>query len=204
MRRNGFLPALFLILMTRGYAMDENGCLATYRIDRGSSPWRGLTSSAEEETANRTVQAIAFPAENYAPIPSLLWRVIHGMDLIARSEGERRVAVNAALFSALSRADATRRQDAQVPIGRCTEAALRLMSPREIAEFLVTSQIVITYWHVESNLCLEKETDDGIWYAAFFRGNHVYFTDRRHQEEISFRIRIGKATGEILLAGSDA
>lgn len=171
--------------------MDETGCLATYQIDRGSSPWRGFTSSAEEEAAGRTVEALAFPAEGYEPVP--------GMPAVARSEGKRRVAVDAALFSTLHRADATRSREAPVSIGRCTERALRSMSPREMAGFLIASQIVITYWHVESSLCLFGETDDGTWYTASFRGSHVYFTNKRNEEPLSFRIRIGRKSGEMVL-----
>ena len=179
--------------------MDENGCLASYRIDRGSSPWRGFTASAEEEAASRTVQAMALPAEGYAPLPALEKFDAKGPMLLGRSEGKRRVAVNAALFSELSRADATRRQETPIRIGRYADTDFQRMGPRELADFLLMAQIVITYWHVESNLCLENQTDDGTWYTASFRGNHVYFTNVRHVENLAFRLRIGKKSGEILL-----
>jgi hypothetical protein len=195
----GFFALLFLLTALQGQAMDETGCLASYRIDRGSSPWRGFTSTAEEESAARTVRATALPAEGYAPLASLARFDAGGPMLLGRSEGRREVAVNAALFSALARADATRPQKEPIPIGRYADTDFRRMKPRELVEFLLVSQVVITYWHLESELCLVEESDDGTWYAASLRGSHVYFTNQRHEEGISFLIRIGLKTGQMIL-----
>ncbi len=75
------------------------------------------------------------------------------------------------------------------------------MSYRDIVLFLLESQVVATYWHVESVICLVSEDDSPDAYRASFRGTHIYFTNARNEDKLDFSIIIEKKTGAISLLG---
>ena len=75
------------------------------------------------------------------------------------------------------------------------------LSFRDIALFLLESQIITTYWHIESVLCLVSEDDSADLYKARFQGIHVYYTNKYNEEKLDFSISIKKNSGRMLLLG---
>lgn len=179
--------------------VDNNGCLKKYNITRGTSPWQGFTSTAEEEEQSKTIQAVKLEGTGYRAIPSLEKYSRAGRLIIGRDEKLRKVAVEAEFFSMLRRADATRNIAGRFQFGTCREGLLRIFTAAEIAEFLVESQIISTFWHVESQFCLVDEIDAADTYTAHYKGRHIYFTNSRNEEPLDFSIIIDKKTGEIFI-----
>lgn len=70
---------------------------------------------------------------------------------------------------------------------------------RKIANFLLESQVINTYWHMGAVLCLAEEDDNELEYVATYQGTHEYFTNERNVEELNFKITISKENGELLL-----
>ena len=184
---------------TGGEQAVNRNCIRHYNITRATSPWQGFTSSYEEEEASKTIQALDLERSGYSPLSSLAGYSRNGIVLIGRNEKLRRVAVNAEYFSLLNRADATRPAAQRFFIGVCSKKMRREFAPAVIAEFLVESHIVNTYWHVESLFCLDAEDDTADLYKAHYSGKHIYFTDSKNEDPHDFSIIIDKKTGEMFV-----
>lgn len=179
--------------------VKKNECIKSYNITRGTSPWQGLTSSYEDEEASKKIAAMALKGSDYKPIPSLAGYELEGMILMGRCEKRGRVAVEGSFFSGLIRADATRKTSGRMLIGTCKTSLLKNFTSARIAEFLIESQIVNTYWHVESVFCLDSEDDSADTYTAHYIGKHIYFTNSKNEDPLDFSIVIDKKTGEMFL-----
>lgn len=201
-------PVFYFILLACGCitfadgadkGVKNNGCIKEYNITRATSPWHGFTSGYEDEEASKKIAALALKGSDYKAIPSLAEYTHDGKILMGRSEKLGRVAVEVAMFSELRRADATGKIPERFLIGICKTTLLKTFTCAEIAEFLVKSQVVNTFWHVESVLCLDAEEDSAESYSAHYKGKHIYFTSCRNEEALDFKITIDKKTGEMFV-----
>lgn len=179
--------------------MKQGECLKKYHITRDTSPWLGFTSSYAEEEESKKIRAVSLAGSGYKPIPLLEKYSVTRKLMIGRNDSLRRIAVEKSLFSDLRRGDATRDTGGKLLIGQFKDLSFSVMKPDELAEFLIESQIVNTYWHVESQLCLMSEEDLPESYTAGYRGRHIYFTNSENEEPLDFKITIEKATGNIYL-----
>lgn len=205
--RNVRITALLALLpcfaaISGGATVVEKKCLATYHIERGGNPWSGMTSSAAEEAASMSIRAAVADEPGLEAIGGLDAYRIDGAPPLLRSKAAKSVVVNKRYFSALARADATRiRPGAVLQIGRFLDTSFRAMTPGKLVSFLLESQIIITYWHIEAQLCLEKESDTAAAYAAWFTGQHVYFTNERNVDPLRFVVRIDRKNGAMTVEG---
>lgn len=118
------------------------------------------------------------------------------------SPGSKEMVVDAKHFSELKVADATRVKAGQrTVVGRATPAVLEAVPRRKLARFLLQATAIHTYWHIKADLCLVKEEQpEGGPYRAHFQGAHLYFTNERNEDPISFGVEITKE-GELALLG---
>lgn len=172
---------------------DAKRCLAELNVDRGLSPWQGYTGSAAEEEAGKKLAAVADLAK-LEKVPHLAAYDVAGKPLLAIDREQRRVVVAAEHFSDLERADVTK--SGKTEVGTVKSAALRA-EPRRLALFLVEAQVVQTLAHVESHVCLESERESDAEYRAQFTGTHVYFTNKRHEAPLDFKLVLDKKTGAL-------
>jgi len=175
----------------------QTNCLATWHIERRANPWSGLTGDAAAEEATFTVrtQSTKPDAPNVLKQPAV---VQAGDFVLHRAEKGRAVFVNPAYFGELNRVEVTGRalrNDGK--IGKATAKALRQWSPIEILGLLIELQVIITYAHIESNICLVRaEENDGI-FKAELSGEHVYYTNSRNVSKFSFVFELNRKTGEM-------
>lgn len=171
----------------------------TITLDRGTHPWSGLTTSAQEESAGHHVQAVhPFPS-GYAAIPALAAFDRPEDPLLALNPKERRVLANAAWFTDIERVDATRHHGADLRICAWKDLGFQRLALRELILFLLKANIVQTFWHVEANISLESEKTEGAMRSFTFKGEHLYFTNERNRSGLHFRLRLDTASGEIFL-----
>ncbi|MBP7582576.1 MAG: hypothetical protein KBA61_00995 [Spirochaetes bacterium] len=176
--------------------------MTTFTIDRRDSPWTGMTGSAEEEAATMRIRALPFDAAAYSGFEHLKKYDTAAGPLIFRAREKKEVGVNSRHFSDLARADATRAgRDTGIPIGRFLDPTFASLSPGTLAAFLIESQIIITYWHIGSDLNLESEKHDRSEYIAYFMGKHTYFTNERNVDPLRFAVEIDLTTGDMFLRG---
>ncbi|HOX45864.1 MAG TPA: hypothetical protein PK668_19845 [Myxococcota bacterium] len=175
-------------------------CEQAWVISRGDSPWQGYTSSAEEESAGKHIQAV--PLRPDFEVPKHLSRYVSGgKPLLAIDRKARRVHVEAAYFGDLERPDATRLgKGAQASLGTLKKLPAGL-SHADLARFLVESQLVQTYWHLEARLCPGSVQDDAGAYRIELRGTHSYCTNRCQDDPVEFAVRLDKQTGAMTIEG---
>jgi len=178
---------------------EEEAFLKKYNITRDASPWRGFTSSYIEEEASKEIMAQKIKGSDFKAIPSLAKYSRSGMIVISRCEKLHRIAVDSSLFSDLKRADATYKAQGRFLIGIYKDTSFKKFKPHELAEFLIESQIINTFWHIESEICLIAEKDSTSEYTAYYKGKHVYFTNSKNEESLGFTIIIKKKSGEMFI-----
>lgn len=179
--------------------MKEDTCIKRYQVTRDKNPWLGFTSSYKEEEDSKKINSVSLRNSDYKPVSGLEKYIKGDAFIIGRSEKFRRIAVESSLFSELSRGDATRKTDGKFLIGKYRDIAFNYFKAPELAEFLIESQIVNTYWHVEADFCLTEEEENQTLYRAGYRGKHIYYTNCENEDSLDFSIIIEKKTGNIFL-----
>lgn len=181
---------------------NRENCREIIRISRSANPWKGMTNSYAQEQENKNIKASGIGKQD-APIPGLEKYMIGGDQLMAIKSSHKKVVVNEKYFSDLKKADATNIDKGQYQkIGRYLDKSFTSMTPRKLASFLLDAQIITTYWHVESELCLGEEIENKQEYKARFTGRHIYYTNKREEQKLDFVIRIDRETGELTLLGN--
>lgn len=178
-------------------------------VDRGQSPWLDYTASAEEEARGRHIAAVAMlPAYER---PKQLLRYVGGggggggapgdEPLLAIDRAGRRVVVNRRVFTDIDRVDATRIAKGETALlGRVVDPSWQKRG-RELATFLLQSELVQTYAHIGSKLKLVEERDTPTHYSVRVTGSHVYFTNHRNESRLDFSITLDKQNGELRVSG---
>lgn len=162
-----------------------SGSLETWAIDRGTSPWRDFTRSYDEEQAGRQVRAVSFVGAQ-GELADALELPAGVAPIIAIDRAARRVVVSAEAFGDLARIDATSLRPGETHAIGVVRAPAFLADPRSLVRFLVSTQLVQTCVHVEANVRLLAETDDGTRYRATLAGVHTYYTNARHDVPFGF------------------
>ena len=179
-------------------------CIRQIRIAKTQDPFRRWDSkpAKTKQTDQRVVRAIDLQGEVLDAVPGLSRYTAGGIMLMGIEKKTGEPVVSGKLFSPLTRADATRIDPGQrKEIGRLLDISSRDLALQDVALFLLESQIVTTYWHVESVICLVAEEDSAGIYKAFFKGIHKYFTNSYNEEKLSFVVAIDRTTGAITLEG---
>jgi len=76
----------------------------------------------------------------------------------------------------------------------------RVLAPRDVLAFLLRADIVRTYWHIASRVCLLRETVGADGYQGELCGEHRYFTNTNHRAAFQFRFEIN-GMGELFVTG---
>lgn len=218
MKTTLFLTAALLILTIQAAttwpetavsgALKEQGrmgpCIQQMRITRTQSPFRKWDSKPAKmkHTDEKVVRAADLNRETFDGVPCLSRYTAGDVMLMGIEKKTGEPVVSAKYFTPLARVDATRMASGQrKEIGRLLDISSRQLTLLDITLFLVESQIVTTYWHVESVICLVGEEDSAGIYRASLGGIHKYFTNTYNEEKLSFAITIDRTTGIITLEG---
>jgi len=181
---------------------DEK-CLDRISISRHDNPWRDMTKSSWQEEANENIAAVEINQGTYEMFPYLAAYQINGEMLLGKDKVKKRVVINSRYFSTLEKADATRLPAGTVKmVGKYLDTSFLLLSPRQIVRFLLDAQIITTYWHLESELCLTGEKDGKDAYVAAFTGVHRYCTNQCKTDSLEFTVTINRHTGNISVSGN--
>ncbi len=164
-------------------------CLDQFSVSRDASPLQAMRAQG--------LRADDFP-ESYSagvvdrgkmkelgPFGGLLW-----------VDGTRVIADSALAASGLQVVDVTRlRAGERAIVGKWRKGA-----GAEVAKLLLRAEVIRTYWHIESKICLEAEsTKDGVWEGRY-SGEHIYFTNERNVGRFAFSVRM-EADGTVAVTG---
>ncbi len=176
--------------------------IETLKIDRSGSYFERIrATSGELRDWQKLFRAEAIDPQKHVAVEKTAKYRIQDRPLFWFVSDFSAVVVDRRYFSDLQAGDATRLGAQQkVTLGKFLDLSLGL-SPREVVKFLLESEIIRTYVHIEAEVRLVKETDDGKVYASSWEGAHVYYTNEKNVDEYKFQITIDKKTGEIVLEG---
>lgn len=180
---------------------SEKSCIKEVRIGRATNPFQASDSSGAGPEG-RSVRAVDLKSGDFKAMDSLARYAASGKILIGVNRKTQEPVLSSEYFSPLTRVDAVRMEPGQVKeIGTLLNASANPLGFRDVALFLLESQIITTYWHIESRLCMVSENDSRDLYKAHFRGVHVYYTNKYNEEKLDFSISINKNSGRMLLLG---
>lgn len=171
-------------------------CRKQYLIERSDNPWSDYTKSYEQEQTGKQIAAVELTDE-YERIASLASYSIDGQSLLADDRKNQRVVANQAFFSPIARPDVTAlRAGEKFIVGKALDSRL-YEDPGFLVSFLIDSQLIQTYHHMEATLNLRHEENSAEAFTASFDGVHVYFTNEKNEHSYRFKISIDKKSGEI-------
>ncbi len=190
---------LFCATFLEGETMKEF-CRKQYLIDRSDNPWDDYTKSYEQEQAGKQIAAVKL-TDDYERIACLASYTIDGQPLLADDRKNQRIVINQAFFSPIARPDVTAlRPKEKFILGKALDPRL-YENPGLLTSFLLDSQLIQTYHHMEATLNLRLEEDSTESFSAYFDGVHVYYTNEKNERSYRFKLTIDKATGEISVLG---
>jgi hypothetical protein len=165
-------------------------------VHRGESPWLGFTSSADEEERGRHVEALA--SLEGLEVPARLARYVDGNAPWLAVDRERRVVVvNARVFGNLTRVDVTSLARGETrTVGRVM-APVAVTRARDVVLFLLESQVIQTFIHLEADLRLVREEDRDARLSVHVEGVHRFFTHRKNERPLAFFVTVDKGQGEV-------
>lgn len=179
---------------------QKETCLEKVRITKTEDPFREWNAKGAKDSS--VVRAVDLNQQDFDMVPALRRYGAPGIMLMGIEKGSREPAVSKRYFSPLTRVDATGLEPGQrKDIGRLQPVSLGSPALRDVALFLLESQIIRTYWHVESVICLTGDYDSSDIYSASFKGIHKYFTNSYNEEKLMFSITVNKLTGTMTLEG---
>jgi len=182
--------------ITAGGEIMKEYCRRQYLIYRSDNPWGDYTKSYEQEQAGKQIAAVKLTDE-YERIASLASYTIDGQSLLADDRKNQRVVANQVFFSPLARPDVTALRDGEkFIVGKALDSRL-YEDPGLLVSFLIDSQLIQTYHHMEATLNLRHEENSAEAFTASFDGVHVYFTNEKNEHSYRFKISIDKKSGEI-------
>jgi hypothetical protein len=199
---------LFTLIINVNSAQKNNevdkqqNCLKKLEIVSSTNPWRGLTGSYKQEEENKHIKTVTIDSGKTIIMQNLKQYNFGNEIFLALAENPKKVLVNKKYFSNLEKRDAIRITSGEEKlIGKFMDTTFRSMSPEKLVLFLLESQIITTYWHLNSELCLVKEENQKDVYTAYFTGFHKYCTNKCEQDAYKFSVKINKKSGEMFLSG---
>jgi hypothetical protein len=178
-------------------------CIARYALPDGESVLdeQRRVGPAWGDFPTRYRAAPIVPGDGHVPVGTVSRFSVEQRPLLWFSPDRTEAHVDAAWLSDLTVVDVPRLAVGEVVVLGSAGPELRATTaPRQIVDFLLHADVLRTYWHVGSELCLTtEETLDGA-YRALFRGEHVYFTSEENRVPLAFAVAIG-ADGVLTVRG---
>ncbi len=172
-------------------------CIAKYNTDQSGALFSQLNPPNEVKAVKAGVVQ-----KQFTPLTTAEKFTIAGKPVAWVDNTGKQIIVDKNYFSDLKLIDVTKFPlDESDVVGKVDTTILTGRTPREIAGFLIDSQILNTYWHIGADICLREEQDFGSHYIAHFDASHVYFTNERNVENYTFGVQIDKMTGTIAIFG---
>lgn len=202
----GIIFFILLTLLIGAYYMQKNEpeeetvmhtgpCIHTLSIDQTGALFSQFDSFMNDYELKDTY--VGARKSGYVDLDTVKNYTVRSKTIAWVDNKEQRIVLDLQYSKGFVLGDVT--GTANEKIGAVTQALMDEWGGRKIATFLLESQIVNTYWHIGSELCLYNETNEGMWYEAYFKGTHTYYTNEANSDPLDFVVRIDKRTGEVFI-----
>ncbi len=176
-------------------------CIESWHVERDDNPWSGLTSTAEAEARTYRVRSAAVNGDEKNLIKAIEALVPANEIILLRTPNAVEVTINKKYFGDLTRQDATRGTFTEGGlIGTATPHTLKIFTPRQILALLLQYQVILTYAHIEADICLIREQTQNGLYSAALTGEHTFYTNSRNVSSFGFEFVLNEKTGEMRVA----
>ncbi|MBV1860370.1 MAG: hypothetical protein KUG77_18300 [Nannocystaceae bacterium] len=187
-----------------GKATPKAKCLATFNFDSGGSVLEEQRSRGGakrwDDFAKRYTAAYLDPDHEH-PVNAVDTFRIGGTPLLWFTPDFATAVVNAAVLSDLAVVDAmSLGVGERAPIGSLGELGQGKIKGRDLLHFLMRADVIQTYAHIGSTVCLMAETHGEGGYQARLSGEHVYFTNQKNRDAFAFSFVLD-ADGTISITG---
>lgn len=88
----------------------------------------------------------------------------------------------------------------RVVVTSLVEAARAQIDPKRLAEFLLRSEAIRIYAHIEGKVCLRKESSTAAGWQGEFVGDHTYYTQEQVTRPLHFMVEV-TTQGDVLVVG---
>lgn len=189
-----FFIILFFVSFNTTYAKNffkNKTCLEKFEITRGNNILKDLQKNNENIFLEATLNFKSFsPIEDFKLNNDyLLWKKQKGIKIV----------INGKYFTNLKQVDATTINKGENKLlGKLLNQKVSYL---QLIDFLLKTNLIISYWHLESNICLEKVKNNKKEYIAYFIGIHKYCTNKCQNGSLKFAIKFNKKNGKIILLG---
>ena len=137
--------------------------------------------------------AAAEIGDDFTPVEVVSRFRIDDSPLLWYTADKSQIVVDARRFTQLEAVDGTRGR--QAAIGRLllapAAAAAAGLDGRTLLEFLIRAAVIQTFMHMSATVRIVHESTDGDGcYRALLGGSHIYFTNERNEDPLSFEFRL--------------
>jgi hypothetical protein len=174
-------------------------CIARYEFDHSSSPRQEFTAAGGKmPDFPKRYRAEFIDPDTFVPAKSVERFEIGETPLLWFTPNAGEAVVNAAVLSDLTAADPLSMGSGdRAVIGVLNELGQGKIVGRELLEFLMQSQMILSYVHIGSEVCLESEQHpEAGAYKARVSGVHTFFTNQENREEFAFEFEL-TGSGEL-------
>ena len=187
--------------------MNELRCLERWTFDSQRSvleEQRAKAGAARWHDFVETYEAAYLDPDTQQPVDVVQQFRIGDTPLLWFRADFATAVVNAAVLTKLQVVNATTLAvGGREEIGALTELGLGKIAGRELAHFLIQADVIQTWIHIGSTVCLVAERDDDAGYRGEFIGEHTYFTNEENVDGFGFVVELD-ADGKITITGAEA
>ncbi|MFW5720092.1 MAG: hypothetical protein ACOCXT_03645 [Candidatus Dojkabacteria bacterium] len=170
---------------------DDKNCVRRLEVIGSSNP---VYLSLQNEQNFKVIHSKSIDNSVY-PIEAD-FNTVGGDPVLFESREEKKIYIDEAYFSDLVRVDLTALEEESYTVGTYKKINEASSKPADVVDFLLQSNILISYDHLSSDICLVEEDLDGS-YVAKFDATHYYCTNECHEADYQFSIHINQSSGEI-------
>jgi|GEM_PF-623131 len=181
-------------------------CLQRFTVDSDQSVLSEQRSRAGEKRWDdfpKRYPAAYLDPDAQRPVDAVREFQIGATPLLWFTSDFSEAVVNAAVLSELTVVDATGLEaGARVQVGALTELGLGKVAKRDFVRFLARADVIQTYMHIGSVVCLYDEREDASGFRLAVTGEHTYFTNEKNVDPFGFEVSI-EPGGTIWVTGAE-
>ncbi|HAZ28638.1 MAG TPA: hypothetical protein DCY48_02575 [Candidatus Magasanikbacteria bacterium] len=180
-------------------------CLQTITVAGGNSPRLYLrTIPGEIATSieiDKKIKAESIDTAAFGPIPSVVTYMMKNKPLLWVKPDQIYMVLDRTYFSDFFIVDATRlKAGEEQKLGIVSKELLAELGAKDIASFLIRSEIIQTYVQQKADVCLVSEETASGMYRAEFDVIHTYHTNETNQEFYSFLLNMNAENGDVYVS----
>lgn len=179
-----FLTSIALLVM--GCAdTSPLSCSETWHIDGQKAFTREM--KLFDRSASFVIESLA--PGNHPELIALDDFTVNGEPVMWLSPDYSNAFVNSSFFTDLQRVDLTS-LSGEIAVGKATPLLMESWTPREVIVFLLESEVLMSFLHLDADVCISDEGQDDHSLVFELRGTHRFCTNECQELSYALLLRI--------------